>query len=73
MSWSYVRTLTELYIVFAALGLVWSAVFYDVAFSVIATWFRRDRAKATFAITIVAGFASSRSGSSNSPGARSVH
>jgi MFS family permease len=58
LSWSYVRTLTELYIVFAALGLVWSAVFYDVAFSVIATWFRKDRAKATFAITIVAGFAS---------------
>lgn len=58
VSWSYVRTLTELYVVFIGLGLAWSAVFCDVAFSVIATWFRQDRSTATFAITMVAGFAS---------------
>jgi cyanate permease len=58
VTWSYVRTLTELYTVFVGLGLAWSAVFYDVAFAVVATWFRKDRASATFAITMVAGFAS---------------
>ncbi len=58
VAWSAVHTLVHLYAVFIALGLAWSALFYDVAFSVVATWFRRDRATATFAITMIAGFAS---------------
>ncbi len=57
-AWSMISSLMGLYLVFVALGLAWSAVFYDVAFTVIAAWFRRDRAFATFIITMVAGFAS---------------
>lgn len=57
-AWAEVTTLPQFYIVFALLGAVWSCVFYEVAFAVIATWFRRDRARATFLITMVAGFAS---------------
>ena len=57
-AWSDVQTLRGLYLVFTLLGIAWSAVFYEVAFAAIANWFRQDRARATFLVTMVAGFAS---------------
>lgn len=58
LAWSDVGSLVGLYVVFTLMGFAWSAVFYEVAFAAIATWFRHDRARATFLITMVAGFAS---------------
>lgn len=56
--WSFVSNLTALYLVQAGIGLVMAAVLYDVAFTVIATWFRRDRIRAMLLVTMVAGLAS---------------
>lgn len=56
--WSFVTSLPALYLVQAGIGLVMSAVLYDVAFTVIATWFRRDRIRAMLLVTMVAGLAS---------------
>ncbi len=56
--WSFVTSLPALYLVQAGIGLVMAAVLYDVAFTVIATWFRRDRIRAMLLVTMVAGLAS---------------
>jgi MFS family permease len=56
--WSSVESLTAFYFIQAAIGLVMAAVFYEVAFTVVAVWFRRHRARAMLIITMVAGFAS---------------
>lgn len=56
--WSFVETLMAFYLIQAAIGLVMAAVFYEVAFTVVAVWFRRRRPQAMLAITMVAGFAS---------------
>lgn len=58
LTWSYVDSLPELYLVQAGIGLVMATVLYDVAFTVIATWFRRDRIRALLLVTMVAGLAS---------------
>jgi MFS family permease len=58
LAWSRVSSLAGLYAVFAGLGLCMAAVFYEVAFTVVAVWFRRHRARATLLITLAAGFAS---------------
>jgi len=57
-AWSYVHDLTGLYLVQAGIGLVMAAVTYEVAFAVIARWFRRDRIRALLIVTLVAGLAS---------------
>lgn len=57
-AWSYVEGLAALYVVQAGIGLVMSAVLYDVAFTVLAVWFRRNRLKAMLIVTLVAGLAS---------------
>lgn len=57
-AWAHVQTLTALYLVWFGIGLAMSAVLYEVAFTVVAVWFRKQRASATFAITLVAGLAS---------------
>lgn len=57
-AWSYVGNLTELYLVQAGIGLVMAAVLYDVAFTVIAKWFRRHRMRALLVVTLVAALAS---------------
>lgn len=57
-AWSYVGSLTALYVVQAGIGLVMSAVLYDVAFTVLAVWFRRRRLQAMLIVTLVAGLAS---------------
>src|SRR5690554_3012295 len=56
--WSFVTSLPALYLVQAGIGLVMAMVLYDVAFTVIATWFRRDRIRAMLLVTMVAGLAS---------------
>lgn len=57
-AWSGVQSLTVFYLLQGAIGLVMAAVLYDVAFTVIAVWFRRDRARALLIVTLVAGLAS---------------
>ncbi len=57
-AWSRVSSLPVYWAVWLALGLVWSAVFYSVAFTVIAVWFKRERSKAMLLVTLVAGLAS---------------
>ncbi len=56
--WSSVESLAGFYLIQAAIGLVMAAVFYEVAFTVVAVWFRRRRPQAMLIITMVAGFAS---------------
>lgn len=58
LAWSYVGGLLGLYLVQAGIGLVMSAVLYDVAFTVLAVWFRRHRLRAMLIVTLVAGLAS---------------
>ena len=57
-AWSSVQSLSVFYLVQGAIGLVMAAVLYDVAFTVVAVWFRRDRASALLVVTLVAGLAS---------------
>jgi MFS family permease len=56
--WSRVHTLTAFYVVWALIGAVSAAVLYEPAFAVVATWFRRDRARALTLLTFIGGFAS---------------
>ena len=58
LGWSAVETLAGFYLVQAAIGLVMAAVFYEVAFTVVAVWFRRRRPQAMLVVTLVAGLAS---------------
>jgi MFS family permease len=56
--WSQARTLPELYLAFAGIGIASAAVLYDAAFAVIAVWFVEQRTAALLTTTIVAGLAS---------------
>jgi MFS family permease len=58
VAWSQVQGLVQLYVAFTGIGLASAAVLYEPAYAVINTWFRRDRHKALFTLTVVAGFAS---------------
>jgi MFS family permease len=58
VAWSQVQSPLGLYLVWIAMGLAMSAVFYEVAFTVIAVWFRQERQKAMLLITLIAGLAS---------------
>lgn len=59
LAWASVTSLLQLYLVQAAIGLILAAVTYDVAFAVIARWFRRERRiHALLIVTMVAGLAS---------------
>lgn len=58
LAWSYVTTLPALYLVQAGIGVVMGMVLYDVAFTVLATWFRRHRIRAMIIVTLLAGLAS---------------
>jgi MFS family permease len=57
-AWSGVATLTQLYVVWAAMGLAMAATLYDPAFATATRWFERGRMRALTAITLLAGFAS---------------
>lgn len=56
--WSGVTSLPALYVAQAGVGLAMGLTLYDVAFTVIAAWFRRDRIRAMLVVTMVAGLAS---------------
>ena len=56
--WSQADDLVMFYLVWSGLGLCMAALFYEPAFTVIANWFLRKRARALALITLVAGFAS---------------
>ncbi len=56
--WSYTSSLAMLYAVWALLGVTSAMTFYDPAFTAIAVWFRRNRARAMLTVTLVAGLAS---------------
>lgn len=58
VGWSQARTLPQLYLAFAAMGLAGAAVLYEPAFAVINTWFREDRQRALLTLTVIAGFSS---------------
>ena len=57
-AWSHVGDLTSLVMVQAGIGVVMAAVLYDVAFTVIAKAFSRNRMRAMLIVTMVAGLAS---------------
>jgi MFS family permease len=56
--WATVHSLLGLYLVWIGLGLTMAAVLYEPAFVVIATWFRRKRARALTILTFGGGLAS---------------
>jgi MFS family permease len=58
VSWANVRSLPQLYLTWAGIGLCMSATLYDPAFATASRWFRRNRVRALTAITLMAGFAS---------------
>ncbi|MBV9322252.1 MAG: MFS transporter [Chloroflexi bacterium] len=58
IGWSRVGSLTELYLLWAAIGLTMSATLYDPAFATASRWFERRRVQALTVITLMAGFAS---------------
>jgi len=58
MAWSFVETLTGLYLVWTLMGFALATVLYEPAFAVLAVWFERRRAAALTVLTFVAGFAS---------------
>jgi MFS family permease len=58
VGWSQARTLPQLYLAFAGIGLAGAAVLYEPAFAVINTWFRQDRHRALLTLTVIAGFSS---------------
>jgi MFS family permease len=53
-----VQTLTQLYLVWIALGITMATILYEPAFVVVAKWFERRRRTALLVITLAAGFAS---------------
>lgn len=56
--WSYAQSLPVLYAAQVVIGVAMGLSLYDVAFTVIATWFRRDRIRAMLVVTMLAGLAS---------------
>ena len=58
IAWSRVHSVFAFYAVWALIGVASAAVLYEPAFVVVATWFRRDRARAFTALTFIGGFSS---------------
>jgi MFS family permease len=58
VAWSSVHSLLSFYLVWAGIGLTMSAVLYEPAFYVVATWFQRKRSRALTLLTFIGGFAS---------------
>jgi MFS family permease len=59
VAWSQVRTVGQLYLVFAGLGVAMAMALYEPATAVIVSWFDPDRrSRAVLAMIVVAGFAS---------------
>jgi len=58
LAWSTVQTLPVFFLIWVGLGLTMSAVLYEPAFVLVATWFRRDRNRALTILTFTGGLAS---------------
>lgn len=58
LAWATVQTLPAFFLIWAGIGLAMSAVLYEPAFVVVATWFRRDRDRALAILTFTGGLAS---------------
>jgi MFS family permease len=58
VGWSLVHTLIGYYLIWAGIGLVMAAVFYEPAFVTVTAWFTSNRGRAFTVLTFVAGFAS---------------
>ncbi len=58
LAWALVQNLTLFYLIWVGIGITMAAVLYDPAFALVATWFRRQRARALTVLTFIAGFAS---------------
>jgi MFS family permease len=58
LAWSRVETLTSFHLLWIGIGLASAATLYEPAFTTLAHWFERDRARAMLIVTIAAGFAS---------------
>jgi MFS family permease len=58
VAWSLADSLLTFYLVWAGIGIVMAAVFYEPAFFVVANWFERRRGRALTLLTFVGGFAS---------------
>jgi MFS family permease len=58
LAWAQVENLALFYLIWIGIGMAMATVLYDPAFALVATWFRRQRARALTVLTFVAGFAS---------------
>ncbi|MCA9836511.1 MAG: MFS transporter [Trueperaceae bacterium] len=58
LAWSFVTDIRVFYLIQAGIGMVMAATFYEVAFTVVAVWFRKHRKTAMLIVTLVAGLAS---------------
>ena len=58
LAWAGVDTPWVFYLIWAGIGLAMSATLYEPAFTTLATWFERGRARAMLVVTLAAGFAS---------------
>lgn len=58
LAWAHVHDLVRFYLVWAGIGLAWSAVLYPPAFATVAAWFHERRAHAITVLTLMAGTAS---------------
>ena len=58
VAWSRVQSLLGFYLIWAGIGLAMSAVLYEPAFYIVATWFARLRGRALTLLTFVGGLAS---------------
>lgn len=56
--WANVHNLYLYYLLWALMGLAWGAVLYEVTFTVVSQWFKKNRSKAFLTITLIAGLAS---------------
>src|SRR5215831_339781 len=58
LAWSRVESLTTFYAIWLVNGVLQAVLLYEPAFATLAVWFRRRRAVAMTALTLVAGLAS---------------
>lgn len=58
LAWSFNSSLWGLYLIQAGIGVVMASTFYEIAFTVVAVWFRRNRRTSMLIVTLVAGLAS---------------
>lgn len=58
LAWANVQNLVAFYLIWCGIGITMAAVLYEPAFALVATWFRRHRARALTVLTFLAGFAS---------------